>query len=117
MVMTVLCLCLLPAPDIEPVARLLPDKVEHAIAFFGMTLWYCGVYPRRRWPLIVFFFLLLGAAIEVAQGEFTATRAADVRDWMADAAGIGSAALVARAGVSEWARWLELAWSRHWPRS
>ena len=62
------------------------DKVEHALSF-ALLAWI-GVRAgyRRLWPLAVGL-VLLGGAIEVAQG-FTATRTADWRDWLADAAGI-----------------------------
>lgn len=102
MIVVVVAACLLPGPDIEPVARFLPDKAEHAIAFFGLTAWFCGLYPRGRWVRVAMAFLLLGILIEVAQGTFTTTRSMDFKDVLADATGIAIALLLARAGLGEW---------------
>jgi VanZ family protein len=98
----VLTTCLLPAPEIEPVARILPDKVEHALAFFGLTAWFCGLYPRARWMAIAASFLALGVLIEVAQGTLTSTRSMDYRDAIADTVGIAVAWVLVRLGLSEW---------------
>jgi VanZ family protein len=102
MIAIVVVICLLPGPDIEPVAHVLPDKAEHAIAFFGLTAWFCGLYPRPRWGRVALAFLLLGVLIEVAQGTFTTTRSMDYKDALADAAGIATALILARAGLGEW---------------
>ena len=63
MVAFVLVGCLLPAPEIEPVAKLLWDKAEHALAFFGLTLWFVGLYPSRSWARIAVAFFSLGVLI------------------------------------------------------
>ena len=94
--------CLLPGPEIEPVAGLLPDKAEHAIAFFGLTAWFCGLYPASRWGRVAVAFVLLGIAIEVAQGTLTTTRSMDYKDALADAAGIAIALVLARVGLGQW---------------
>jgi len=107
MVATVVVLCLLPAPMIAPVASLLPDKAEHAIAFCTMTLWFCGLYPRGSWWKIAIGFAFLGGAIEVAQGVFTTTRAMGFNDLVADCAGIAVALLLSRAGLANWGTFIE----------
>lgn len=99
--------CLLPAPDIEPVARLLPDKAEHAIAFFGLTLWFCGLYARPRWRIVALGFLALGIGIEILQGTLTTTRSMDARDALADGIGILVGLLLARLGLCDWSVLLE----------
>jgi VanZ family protein len=103
----VLMLCLLPAQTIAPVAKLLPDKVEHFIAFAGLTAWFCGLYPRSSWWKIAAAFLFFGAAIEVAQGVFTTTRAMEFNDWVADGAGIVVALLLSRFGLANWSCFIE----------
>lgn len=102
MIAFVLITCLLPAPDIEPVAQVLPDKVEHSIAFFGLTAWFCGLYPARRWLSIGAAFLLLGILIEILQGTLTTTRSMDYKDAIADGVGIAVALVLVRLGLSEW---------------
>ena len=79
-----------------PVAQPVPDepwfpgadKVEHALSFA-----VAGVDRRARWLSKSRWrwrsaCLLLGGAIELAQGSFTTTRSAEWLDWLADAAGI-----------------------------
>jgi VanZ family protein len=107
MIATVIVLCLLPAPMIAPVASLLPDKAEHAIAFLAMTLWFCGLYRRGSWLKIAAGFLVLGGAIEVAQGVFTTTRTMDFNDWLAECAGIAVALLLSRWGLGNWSAFIE----------
>jgi len=107
LIAVVVTLCMLPAPQIAPIATLLPDKAEHALAFAGLTGWFCGLYRRSSWWKIALGFLFLGAAIEVAQGVFTTTRAMEFNDWVADAVGIAAAMLVSRLGLAHWAASIE----------
>ena len=107
LVAVVVVLCLLPAPAIAPVAKLLPDKAEHSLAFAGLTAWFCGLYPRSSWWKIAAGFVFLGAAIEVAQGVFTTTRAMEFNDWVADDVGIVLALLLSRAGLEHWSAFVE----------
>ena len=102
MILFVVVSCLLPAPVIAPVARLLPDKVEHALAFFGLALWFSGLYPRGAWWKLALWLVLLGALIEVAQGVFTTTRAMEFNDAVADTVGVLVALTIARAGADKW---------------
>lgn len=82
------------------------DKWLHAGAYLLLTLWFCGVHERRRWPLVAAGLLLLGAAIEFAQGR-TGYRQADLFDMAANAAGIALGLVLAAAGAGGWCRWLE----------
>lgn len=107
MILFVVVTCLLPAPQIEPVARLLPDKAEHALAFFGLALWFSGLYPRSSWWKLGLWLVLLGALIEVAQGVFTTTRAMEFNDAVADTVGVLLALAIARAGADKWCAFAE----------
>ncbi len=79
------------------------DRQWHAVAYFVDTLaillalvWRPGRAVRRSdaWALpVALAVLLLGGVIEVVQGRF-AHRDAQLRDWIADATGIGLALLV-----------------------
>ena len=104
MILFVVVSCLLPAAVIEPVAMLLWDKAEHALAFFGTTLWFCGLYPAVRWRRVAIWMVLLGIGIELAQGAFTTTRAMDVRDALADTVGVAAALLAGWLGLKDWPR-------------
>jgi len=82
------------------------DKWAHAGAYLVLTLWFCGAHERHQWPFVAGGLLLLGAAIEYAQGR-TGYRQADLLDMAANAAGIAIGLMLAAAGAGGWCRWLE----------
>jgi VanZ family protein len=75
------------------------DKLEHALAFFGLTFWFCGLVRLRFYPLVALVMLLFGAGIEVAQGTMGLGRDADLFDWVADAVGVGAALVLVYTAV------------------
>jgi len=89
-------------PDIH-----LWDKLEHATAFFGLTLWFGGLIRYRRYPLLALSMVIFGAAIEVAQGTMGFGRDMDVWDWVADCVGIAVAFFLLGIGLRHWASFLE----------
>jgi VanZ family protein len=96
---------------LEP-ARYVPnlhlwDKAEHALAFFGMSVWFGGVVRRSRYPVIAVGMFLFGAGIEIAQGEMRLGRDEDVMDLVADSVGITVAMILLYLGLGAWTRWIE----------
>ena len=83
------------------------DKVLHFLGYFGLTLWFAGLYPRRQLWVIALGAFTLGALLEVAQGTLTAHRQMDLADLMVNTAGIVSACILALLGLSRWALRLE----------
>jgi len=76
------------------------DKIQHVIAFGGVTFW--GLLAFQHWPkLILIGLAVFGALMEVLQGLVTTTRQPSVYDWWADVVGILLAWAVARL----WLRW------------
>jgi hypothetical protein len=82
------------------------DKVQHALAYFVTMLtallaavWRPGrgpgPFPGARW-LIAAGALACGAIIEILQSVSTTNRQGDVRDWLAEVAGVGLAVLAER---------------------
>jgi VanZ family protein len=80
------------------------DKVQHALAYFVTMLtallaavWRPGrgpgPFPGARW-LIAAGALACGALIEIVQSVSTTNRQGDVRDWLAEVAGVGLALVV-----------------------
>lgn len=87
---------LLIAPDVGP-PPLFPfqDKAFHAVAFGCLTGPAALVLARRYRPFWLAHMLTLGAGIEVAQTFGGKGRSGDVTDFLADAAGIVAAFLIA----------------------
>jgi VanZ family protein len=83
------------------------DKLEHALAFGGMTFWFGGLTRRRRYPVIAFLMLLFGGGIEIAQGAMKLGRDEDIMDFLADAVGVSIALAALYLGLGAWPRWVE----------
>ena len=82
MVVYITISCLEPpryVPDLH-----LWDKLEHALAFGGMTFWFGGLGRPARYPLIAILMLLFGGGIEIAQGAMGLGRDEDIMDFVAD---------------------------------
>ncbi len=88
--------CLLPGDDIPKVWPGV-DKIEHAAAFFVLSVCAVQLFATRRGLLrAAAWLVVLGVMIEFAQGQFTADRAADPLDALADATGVLLGLLIAR---------------------
>jgi VanZ family protein len=83
------------------------DKIEHLLAYVALGFCFASVVVRRDWGWLVLSLLAFGALIEVAQGMMSLGRSADVRDFVADGAGIAIGLLLALTPLGRWARWLE----------
>ena len=86
-VLVVLAFCLMPSSNLPDMPHN-SDKLEHALAFFVLAASAVQLYARPRLRVVGIGLLLLGVAIEVAQGALTVDRSADPFDVMADAVGI-----------------------------
>lgn len=83
------------------------DKLEHALAFFGMTFWFGGLVRRGRYPVIAVLMLLFGGGIEIAQGAMRLGRDEDIMDFVADSVGISIALALLYLGLGAWTLWVE----------
>jgi hypothetical protein len=69
---TVIMLSLLPLPSPKLGLILLNlDKVEHALTYATLTLWFAQICPRCTWAGIGLKLLTLGLIIELLQGVTT----------------------------------------------
>jgi VanZ family protein len=93
-------------PGGAPLPFHLWDKLEHAIGYLILTLWFMGLYPKARYPQIALGALLLGIGIELLQAP-APTRSMELGDAAADAVGIGLAWLLAWTGMGGWASRIE----------
>jgi len=69
-------------------ASLIPDKLSHVLAFFGLTGWFAALVERRNYKLIAVLMLTLGVAIEWLQDQMALGRTAEIADVYANALGI-----------------------------
>jgi VanZ family protein len=106
--------CLAPAHYVPNLH--LWDKLEHALAFGGMTVWFGGLARRSRYPIIAFLMLVFGGVIELLQGAMRLGRDEDIMDFVADSVGITIALTALYLGLGAWARWVErLIWPSREP--
>jgi len=96
---------LLPGPVVAEVASY--DKLEHAGAYFALTLWLAGLVVPRRYVWAALAAFALGAALEAVQGLLTVTREPDGLDLVANGAGIALALALAYLGLGGWAARVE----------
>lgn len=85
-----------PAKEVS----LYKDKLQHIVAFGGVTFWGLLAF-RRHSKTIMLGLAMLGALMEVLQGLLTTTRQPSVYDWLADLVGI----LLAWVMLLVWQRW------------
>jgi VanZ family protein len=83
------------------------DKLQHALAYTALALWFGGLMEPRRYGRLVLALMAMGVAIEIVQGVMGLGRQADAVDVAADAGGIAAGLALCLAGLRHWARWLE----------
>jgi VanZ family protein len=72
LIVTVIMLSLLPVPSLKLSFILIDlDKVEHALTYATLTLWFAQIYPRCTWAGIGLKLLTLGVILEFLQGMTT----------------------------------------------
>ena len=97
---------LVPAHDLPQMGGI-SDKFEHAVGYLVLALWFAGIYPKSRYPLIGFALLIMGIVIEALQGAMHVGREADLRDVYANIVGIVCGLTLALAWLGGWAQRLE----------
>jgi len=95
-------------PNAIPLPGNPSDKLQHLIAFAGLTALAAAAYPRTRLVKIAIGMAVYGALVEIVQSIPALNRQAELLDWVADIAGIAltlaALALLRRAksGLEEW---------------
>lgn len=97
--------CLVPARELPTLG--VSDKFEHVLAFFVLAVWFAGVLSRRDFLYLLLALVAFGGGIEIAQGLMGLGREADIRDLLADAAGVLAGILLALTPVGRWAMLVE----------
>jgi VanZ family protein len=101
---------IVPSRDLPSLGGI-SDKTEHALGYAVLALWFAGIYPRTRYPLIGVGLLVMGIVIEGVQGAMQVGRQADLRDVYANTIGIVCGLVLALAWLGGWAQRVE-AWAR-----
>jgi VanZ family protein len=87
MILAVIVLSLMPKPPIPPTLTI--GKLDHLIAYFALAVFAVQLYMRRRAQLgAAFALVLLGIALEFAQGYLTTYRHMAAYDALIDAFGV-----------------------------
>ena len=86
-VATVFYLSLMPDPP-EPVSFDGVDKLEHALAYTLLMLWFCQTYVAIHVRIFLFIaFVVMGAGIEILQG-LSGYRYFEYADMLANTTGV-----------------------------
>ena len=83
------------------------DKTEHIVGYGVLSLWFAGIYPRTRYPMIGVALLVMGIVIEGLQGAMKVGRQADLHDVYANVVGIACGLTLALIWFGGWAQRLE----------
>ena len=87
MILAVIVLSLMPKPPIPPTLTI--GKLDHLIAYFALAAFAMQLYMRRRAQLgVALALVLLGIALELAQGYLTTYRHMASYDALIDALGV-----------------------------
>ena len=101
---------LVPSHDLPSLGGV-SDKTEHIVGYAVLSLWFAGIYPRTRYPMIGVCLLVMGIVIEGLQGAMHLGRQADLTDVYANTIGIVGGLLLALAWLGGWAIRVE-GWTR-----
>ena len=93
-----------PAPDVDNF-----DKLEHAVAYLCLTLWFTGLVLRSRYGRVALALALFGLVIEFLQEFMPFGRQGDPLDMAANLVGIGVGLAIASVATGGWALKVE-AW-------
>ena len=101
---------LIPSHDLPSLGGV-SDKTEHIVGYAVLSLWFAGIYPRTRYPMIGVCLLVMGIVIEGVQGAMHVGRQADLHDVYANTIGIVCGLLLALVWLGGWALRVE-GWTR-----
>jgi VanZ family protein len=97
---------LVPAHELPKLGGI-SDKTEHIVGYAVLSLWFAGIYPRTRYPMIGVGLLVMGIVIEGLQGAMHLGRQADLTDVYANTIGIVAGLLLALLWLHGWAQRVE----------
>lgn len=104
-VLVVAAVSLLPPPPLPAAPG--ADKLGHFLAYFGLMAFAVQMFAgRAALGSIALALAALGLGLEFAQGALTTTRMFDLRDALANAAGVAAGLALAATSAASWLlRW------------
>jgi VanZ family protein len=103
---------IVPAHELPKLATV-SDKLDHIVGYGVLALWFAGIYPKSRYPMIGVALLVMGIVIEGLQGAMKLGRQADLQDVYANSIGIVCGLVLALAWLGGWAQRIER-WAKRW---
>jgi len=85
----------------------LNDKVEHALGYIALTLWFTGIYSRSRYIWIAIALFAMGVSVEFLQGWMSLGRNRDPYDVLANTTGIAIGISLALVLLGGWMQRVE----------
>ena len=79
------------------------DKVEHALAYLFLAVWFAGLVVRAHYWKIVVALAVLGLVIEILQHVMALGRYGDPMDMVANLLGVGLGIALASRRLGGWA--------------
>lgn len=107
--------CLIPSTSLPSVG--LSDKVEHALAYLLLALWFGGLVPPSKYFRLGLSLVAFSILIELLQSAMGFGRSADVEDVVANAIGVLVGLGLCAVGARRWPFLAERVLGLPWPRA
>jgi VanZ family protein len=85
------------------------DKLEHALAYVGLAMWFTGIVARQQFWKVALGLFALGLSIEFLQAAMHYGRQGDPWDLLANVVGIATGMAIGARRTGGWALGVE-AW-------
>jgi VanZ family protein len=82
------------------------DKIQHAVAYFTLMVWFAGFYRRGLYPLIAGVLMALGIGLDLLQ-RLTETRSFDWYDVAMNCAGVAVGLVLSLLLIGGWSQRVE----------
>jgi VanZ family protein len=79
------------------------DKLQHALAYAFLAVWFTGIFPRAQFWKVALGLVCLGLALEFLQHVMQFGRYGDPWDVLANAVGVGAGVALGAWRTGGWA--------------
>ncbi len=99
MIVAIIVGSMMPAKDVPLPMAFGMDKVVHMVGYAVVALYGANLFRGRTIITLALILIALGGFVEIAQGMLTATRSAELADFVVDGVGVVLGALIAQRTV------------------